>query len=239
MRIKIDFHPKDALSLPHSYQHVLQGFFYSLMDRKEAGEIHASTSFKFFCFSMIEGRYQLNREEHMISFSGPCSVYFSSIDNDFILKIVFLLGRKDHLELNRQEIIVDRVSFMEKPEMQQDVYRIRLLSPVSIHQTVALGEKKKTLYFSPEDSDFPLLLKQNFLRKYKAYHNKKLAEDTLFEIQPIREPRIANIRYKDFTIIGYLGDFYLRCKKEHLDFLLDAGLGDRNSFGFGMFEVLR
>lgn len=238
MRIQINFHPKGKLILPHSYQHILQGFFYSLMGREEAKDIHDASSFKFFCYSMIEGRFQLDREKHMISFSGPCRICFSSIDNEMVLRMVFLLGKKEHPMFHGQEIIIDDISFIEAPKVQQEVYRIHTLSPISIHQTVVLPEKKKTLYFSPEDDDFEPLLKKNFLRKYESYYGKSLGEEVLFGIQPANEPRLANIRYKDFTIIGYLGDFYLKCNKEHLGFLFDVGLGDRNSFGFGMFEIL-
>jgi len=44
--------------------------------------------------------------------------------------------------------------------------------------------------------------------------------------------------YKNFLIKGWMGTFRLQGLKKALKLAYDAGLGSKNSQGFGMFEVI-
>ena len=44
-------------------------------------------------------------------------------------------------------------------------------------------------------------------------------------------------RYKNFYISGWFSEYRLEGNRKHLDFLYQAGLGSKNSQGFGMYEI--
>ena len=41
-----------------------------------------------------------------------------------------------------------------------------------------------------------------------------------------------------FIIVGYKFEAILSMEKENINKLLDVGLGDKNSMGFGMFKII-
>ena len=45
-------------------------------------------------------------------------------------------------------------------------------------------------------------------------------------------------KYNDFYITGWQGIYELSGKREYLEFLYYVGIGERNSQGFGMFEII-
>jgi len=98
---------------------------------------------------------------------------------------------------------------------------------------------KKTYYYNPSEKEFPMLIKENIIKKYKAFYRKMPSSEEFF-IEPIkldnRNEKI--VIYKGFVIKGWMGKFKLKGEPELLKLAYNAGLGAKNSQGFGMFEII-
>jgi len=65
-----------------------------------------------------------------------------------------------------------------------------------------------------------------------------LEKDVEFTIQPISNVNLNIVYYKDFLIKGYSGKYKIRGDKRLLELALDAGVGSKNSQGFGCIEQI-
>lgn len=82
------------------------------------------------------------------------------------------------------------------------------------------------------------LINENFKRKYNAYSGVFPEENIKIETMRFSERDKYVTKYKGFYISGWYGIYRLQGKRKYLDFLYQAGLGDRNSQGFGMFDLI-
>ena len=62
-------------------------------------------------------------------------------------------------------------------------------------------------------------------------------EDLVIETVQFSEKDKYVTNYKGFYISGWYGTYRLKGKRKYLDFLYQTGIGDRNSQGFGMFDL--
>ncbi|MCD6473424.1 MAG: CRISPR-associated endoribonuclease Cas6, partial [Thermoplasmata archaeon] len=119
-----------------------------------------------------------------------------------------------------------------------------------ITATPIVVQKKPGVYISFEQGDtvelFLERIKENAIKKYNAFYDDELSlEEELFDLLKFYK-EVAMILKKDdkeFTVIGSLwsllqkripkgyGKFYR--------FILDCGLGEKNSLGFGFLNVIK
>ncbi len=227
----------NILVLPLSYHHCLQALIYNMMGNELADDLHRDSTLKSFVFSQLSGEYILDNRNKVITFASNVSFSVSSLDDYLLMETMSNCFRnRNNYYLMKQKIIIDdvlptRISFEEKEE-----YRIRMISPVTVHRTDVISGKRKTVYFKPGTNDFKQALGDNLIHKIDFY-KKKVSKETII-IDPIGKIKEVSTLYKNFSIIGYMGDFLLKCKKDQIGFLYDVGLGTKNSQGFGMFELL-
>ena len=113
---------------------------------------------------------------------------------------------------------------------------IRMKSPLAVYSTD--GESGKTYYFSPDQTAFYEMVQDNFFRKYQAYYG--IAPESQIWMKPCGEktPKKLVTRYKEGYVTAWYGTYRLAGERKYLDFLYQAGIGAKNSQGFGMFEIL-
>ena len=111
---------------------------------------------------------------------------------------------------------------------------IKTLSPITVYSTlVSQDGKKKTYYYSPFESEFSELIKNNLIKKYEAFNCKKL-DYYDFKITPIKETlKESVIFYKGFIVKGWNGVFEIKGNKELIEVALNSGMGSKNSQGMG------
>jgi len=80
-------------------------------------------------------------------------------------------------------------------------------------------------------------VKNNIKKKYEIITGKKV-NDFEFDIKPKGKTRHVPLKYKNFFIKGVEGEFILETNPEIFKEVYDAGLGAKNSQGFGMVEVV-
>ncbi len=107
-----------------------------------------------------------------------------------------------------------------------------MISPVTVHRTLPDG---KTVFYAPGDEAFPLLLAENLASKFRA---AGLDLEPVMGFQAYAHTvRKQVTTFKNTYIIGYTGRFRIEADPRILAFLYYAGLGPRNSQGFGMFSI--
>ncbi|MFW6129843.1 MAG: CRISPR-associated endoribonuclease Cas6 [Atribacterota bacterium] len=258
MRIKISFTTiKDnKIKLPLQYNYILQGFIYTNFKNHFSHLLHDKgyklddnkRKFKLFTFSRINSNnsYKIGKNNNIKTITFYDDVYFkisSPIDEliqQFCEKMasqdLFILGNKKFInKLHVKEIAI------ESPKEFTYEERINLLTPITVYSTLMKADgSKKTYFYKPYEKEFEELIRNNIYKKYKAYY-KKLPSENNFQLEYIsRNPKDRiGIKYKNFYIEGWRGKYRINSSPELIKFAYDAGLGAKNSQGFGMFEVLK
>lgn len=78
----------------------------------------------------------------------------------------------------------------------------------------------------------------NFIRKYYAYTGIYVPDGIMMEPISFSEKDKHVTRYKGFYLSGWTGTYRISGERKYLNFLYQAGLGAKNSQGFGMFDVI-
>ena len=220
--------------MPYSQvnRHTVQGFLYSLLQDTEFSELHNRKGFKFFTYSNI---FPINDffpdKEKTLIVSSPSKKLIEA----------FYEGLKDknHIYLSDTPLkIVEVKIFSIKPTGK------------FITATPIVVQKKPGVYLSFEQGDtvelFLERIKENAIKKYNAFYNDELSlEEELFDLLKFHK-EVAMILKKDdkeFTVIGSLWSLLQkRIPKGYIKFyrfILDCGLGEKNSLGFGFLNVIK
>lgn len=242
--IHITFSLEKPLTVPVNYQHLLQAFVYKILPQKEAtflhehGFQHQNRTYKLFVFSSLQSsNITYDKETKKLTFYDKLYLSISSIIPDIVEKTANFLLLSEDLEMNGVSLKVESLEF-DKLEVQDNEIVVRALSPITVYSTFERRDGSKiTHFFSPFDKVFEHLLEENFIRKYEAFYNKPFAEEgQVLSVEPIqvdsRDKVVTN--YKSTWITGWKGMYRLKAKPEYLSFLLNTGLGSKNSIGFGM-----
>ncbi|NLN42168.1 MAG: CRISPR-associated endoribonuclease Cas6, partial [Clostridiales bacterium] len=107
------------------------------------------------------------------------------------------------------------------------------LSPIVAHSTLLRTDGRKyTCFFQPGEEDFRRIVAENLRKKYRAYINEEPPAGEIV-IRPLQTPRQHIVKYKEFIIKGYTCRLQITGPKELIQVGVDAGLGCKNSQGFG------
>ena len=99
-------------------------------------------------------------------------------------------------------------------------------------------EDNKTVYLSPQDKDFEQYINNNFCKKFLSYYNTAPFSDVEIITTCVSSSDKVVTSLKNVYITAWKGNFILGGSPDYLSFLYDCGLGNRNSQGFGLFEVV-
>ncbi len=248
MRIKLQFSPayKDVITLPIQYNHLVQAMIYRHLEESLAVWMHDEgfqyykRTFKLFTFSRLVGRFELYNK-NMI-FKGPVHLKISSPYTKFLESLAEYLVKAKYILLNRQKCLLNAVE-VEMERHFETPALIKMLSPVTVYSTLKNGEgKKKTYYYSPWEQEFSKLIIDNIRKKASAYKaTKNLPEMDGAYIKPVKVDGKRNfhiVKFKDFVIHGWSGIYELNLPPIYMRLAHDAGLGAKNSQGFGMMEII-
>ncbi|WP_457640248.1 CRISPR-associated endoribonuclease Cas6 [Persephonella sp.] len=242
MRLRLVLNAESGvIDLPLHHNVTLQGMLYkSLPDSllkmlEEVGFFFSSSKFKLFTFSRIYSpQFMMEREKKRIKYKTPVTLYLSS----GVQGSINLNGTdfKEHIvKLGKNELKLEKVEVLAPPPFGEEIY-LKTLSPITVYRTFE-KEKKFYRYYKPEEEEFVALLRENLKKKYSILTGEKL-EHFPFEIEPFRKVRKVLIKYRDFPIEGYDGIFKVKTDPELFKVVYDAGLGSKNSQGFGMVEAV-
>lgn len=245
MRFYLTFEPEGVLTLPLAHHHILQGFIYSVISSNknysqflhEQGYRTSGSSFKLFTFGPLNGTYHVNRQRKEIRFFG--AVTFEVRSADFRFSEAFLDGLYSNtlFHLGGTNIHITDIN-TDSYKITSNRIQVRMLSPIVLYHTISTPKGNKTIYHNPLEDHYETWLNDNLQRKYYSlYHNNSVPYIKFSTICVSSRDKYVTL-FKNHTYInGWKGTYQLQAPSDILDFLYYAGLGSKNSEGFGMFEV--
>lgn len=235
MRILLRFKPLENFSFDEVCKHTLQGFIYSALKESNYNSLHDTTSFKFFCFSDIfpSGDFREDEVKNLI---------ISSPDPDFVNTLYNSLNEKDEFRLNANKVKIDEVKkFYLSPKS-----KFISGSPIVLYK-----DNKMNIYYSfKRDGDlgfFHSRLKDNAVKKYNAYFKTdfQLEGDLFDNMEFKKEVAVRNFKGgNEFIVIGNVWSLLEKSKidkdeKPFYNFIMECGLGEKNSMGFGFINPVK
>ncbi|RKY38297.1 MAG: CRISPR-associated endoribonuclease Cas6 [Candidatus Omnitrophota bacterium] len=249
MRIEVKITTQNqAIVLPSSHNHILQGFIYSLMEASLRRKIHEQgfqyekRRFRLFTFSRLYGKFR--NIDNQFHFTPPVKLIISSSQKEILQSIAENLVKTDKFYIGKNEVFIESINVLPQPQFR-DKLIIKMLSPVTCYSTLKKADgRKKTYYYSPFEQEFPLFIKENLRKKFKLIYGS----DNCFEfnISPYRvsarDEKIIiynrNNKDKGTVIKGWMGLYEISGSKKALELAYDVGLGAKNSQGFGCWEAI-
>ncbi len=243
MRLKISLISDKEVVLPKEFNYITQAVIYHLIDRLPAKWLHdggfkiEKRSFKLFAFSSIieKGRYQSSKE--LFTFPHTISFYVSSPVAWILEQVAKNTVFSEKLMFGQNEMSISSVEIIKNDEITENKIRINALTPIETHSTLLKGDgSKKTYYYSPTESEYSELINENLMKKWSAYYKESCPYNIKIEPVQMKYCRERIRSFKGTVIKGWTGHFWLESGPEFLQFALAAGLGSRNSGGFGFIE---
>ncbi len=240
MRLTVTFEHPNLVSIPINYNYFLSSLIYENLP-ESADRIHGNgfqyekRKFKLFTFSRLGGTYVM-KDRNMV-FTGNVSFTFSTAVDGIAEEFAKSMVAKESVRIGSVELKTSSIYVHKEPELSDRVF-IRTLSPITVYSTLLTKDgKKKTYYYSPYEKEFSSLVDANLRKKYFAL-GKKASDSTPLQIVPMGRQREVIADFKGTVVKGWMGTYELKGEPELVKLAYDAGIGAKNSEGFGCFEIL-
>lgn len=247
MRVKFQMISHKKITLPFIHSHILQGFIYKFLENESAEWLHnegfkyEKRSFKMFVFSDILEIAQMDKTKKIFIFPETISFYLASPVDWVLQQAAQNLIKSEKVKLGDNICLISSISVLKQELITDNKIRVKTLSPITTHSTFKKPDGKSvTYYYSPFEKEFAELINLNLKKKWESLYKIDYPYDNII-IKPLFDTnKKERIRYFKNTLIkGWTGMFELIGEPKLLQFALDVGLGDRNSQGYGMVEVVR
>lgn len=243
MKVEIALSPTDnsEVVLPRINLNIVQSFVYNIFSPERARFLHEcgyqyqKKKFKLFTFSWLEGKKK-RIEEKRIVFESPVKLVLSSPLTPVLEDLANGALKKEKLRLGNNNLICHSVKVLKEPRSTGDM-RVKALSPITCYSTMYKKDGTPyTVYYSPLEEEFKELIHNNLVKKFSLVFPEANLPKSKVEIKPIGNPRlqVALFRADDpRPIKGWWGNFHIAGPKELLSVAIEAGLGAKNSAGWG------
>jgi len=247
MQLIVTFTAPGVVSIPVHHGHLLQALIYNQMDNPtirhylhEHGFLLGKRHFKLFTFSRLQGReLTYEKESKRLIFTPPLRLVICS-PLDFLLQELgtgFL--RQGKVRIGEAVLEVQNMS-VDAQQVLSTFIRVCMLSPLVVYSTLEKeGGDRYVYYYTPFEERFSQLVGDNLKKKYLIVHGNS-PYSLNFNIRPlrVREKDFKVTYFKDTIVKGWMGDYELEGEPKLLQLALDAGLGSKNSQGYGCCKIL-
>ncbi len=248
MRIKVQLTGTGAILLPAGFGEYIQALIYAHLNPDSGEWLHdggfrfEKRSFKLFCFSSILEKGKFNKGIRVFEFPSAISVLVSSPVDWILEQLAGNLIKSERVRLGSNTLTISSVEIMKNGVLETGAMKVKALTPVEAHSTFTIESgKKKTHYYTPFEEEFSNLVCGNLKKKWQAFYNKEcphsLSVKPLFHGNANERILYFGAGEKRTLVKGWKGRFLLEGDAALISFALDAGLGARNSQGFGMVEA--
>lgn len=242
MQLTIFFNAPGTVTVPVQYSHRLQGLIYRQMENPvlrsylhDQGFALEKRRFKLFTFSRLMGRAsRYDKATGQLILTPPLSLVVCSPIPFILQELGTGFLRQGRVRLGDVSLTVKEMA-TAAPRATQNNLRVRMLSPLVTYSTLdGTGGRAYTYYYSPFEPRFGELIGANLAKKHLLVHGRPPLADG-FTIRPVRvEDRDQKVTYyKDTVVKGWMGDYELSGDPALLQVALDAGMGAKNSQGYG------
>lgn len=240
MHLSIQLEPtSSSFEIPVQYNYLVQSAIYQALSRDvrgffhDVGFEHRRRRLKLFTFSRLMGKSVFIREREMLRFEGPVTLVVSSPIRQFCSSLATGLLKLGNMVIGSTVLRVTMVQISE-PEVEGNSIDVRMLSPTVVYSTMTKYDGSKyTCYFAPGEPEFEELTWRNLARKYQILTQSDPPDTPAFSIEVKGNPKLSILKYKGTVIKGYMCFLRLLGPQPLLQVALDAGLGSKNSQGFG------
>ncbi|MCM8747877.1 CRISPR-associated endoribonuclease Cas6 [Thermomicrobiaceae bacterium CFH 74404] len=240
MRLEIRLEPVEVGTLPPNYREALQAVIYRNLPSPLADALHDGRYWegrrpvKPFVFSQLSGSITYQRADGF-SVGGPVWFRFASPAADLVQALAEGLLRNGATQIATLRFAVQEVAALSDPPLKPPLV-VRTLSPITVYRTVEQDGRRRTQYYNPLAREFAELVSANLARKAEIL---RLPCSEPIQIRPLGiGPRNRRLeQYKGTWIEAWAGSFRLEGPEPMLWLALHAGLGAKNSQGFGFVDV--
>ena len=233
--------------LPRVNLHLVQAAIYSTLPGKISAFLHDEAfnvdgrRMKLFAFGWPRSFFPPRFDSERIFMKPPITMSFASPVADIVNSLVKSILKQRVIRIGRNILhYID--STILSPQAQKEEITVATLSPITIYRSFRdVGDKSYTVYHHPGEEVFCEQAHVNLARKFRAFHPDASVPEGRVSIVPEGKfvERVALFSPDDHRPIkGWHGRFKLRGPKELLQMALDAGIGAKNSSGWGCVEKL-
>ncbi len=231
MRVTIDLegaHP-DILSRLRPGKHQIQGMIYAALGDSPYGRRHDLPRFKYFTFSDV---FPVRDNVLFFTVSSPVA--------EIVQCVYDWVRQREVIHFGKGRYRVKRVRKYRSGVSE----RIKSGSPIVLYR----DSRARRFFSLKTDGDFTFFmdrLKDNALKKYEAFTGESIEMDEpLFDEFALRKEVVVQVQKRgqndedrSFIVIGSVWNTLIKQNvrgfKRLYQFLYDAGLGEKNSLGFG------
>lgn len=244
VRLEITLDSREELVLPIHHNHLLQAAVYNLFEEEAlANYVHTEgfawgkRKFRFFCFSRLIGNCRVDHAKKLLAFDLPVKLVITSPVDFMVRDLSKGLVRKGKMILGDSVLHVVSLQARDQKVHKGEIV-VRMLSPLSVYSTFDRNGKKFTYYYSPFEERFGHLVEENLNKKFRVlYAEQDIPElGCRTHIVQVKSSDFKIIKYQGIIVKGWMGTFRLSGDPRLLTLALDAGLGAKNSQGFGCCE---
>ena len=211
---------------------------------RAGSELPANKRFKFFVFSRLaqRGKRIANNRIHLSDqlvtwqIGSPLDEPMAALAQSLLALPGITIGDQH----SQAALHIAGVEIEEAPPLA-DVWRCETLSPIFVASTEQNFRGQPVKHHVRADVEalrFAQGLAANLREKYEALTGEAAPADSLLDFRFIETPRSQLVSYKGTDHKAWMGRFTLRGDARLLRLAWEAGLGEANSKGFGMFRVL-
>ncbi len=239
MKLKLSFKPKNNY-LIYDYKYYISSWIYSTIQKSDedfSKNLHKKTNFKFFTFSNLFFKHASFFNDHIEVKDKLINLYISSFEDIFtknlavgILNSKLILGPNVLIPINIRNL---KINFSNNNIT--NLFEYKTLSPITVTKS---NYKEVPIYYpNPSENIFYELIKNNLLKKYKYIYNKEYLGDLI--IKPSKRKIYSKLySIKKGKIKGFEMGFFIKCSENMRKIILTSGLGEKNSIGFGMVDII-
>jgi len=245
MRIQVSLRLDEPLILPIHYNHIIQAVILRWLNEEnyrryvhDKGYEYNNRRYKLYTFSRLEGKFSIDADSKRIVFHDRVKLMVSALDDNFLQYVVNTVIMNDDIQILSNRVYVDEVTCFSDEIRNSGIFRTR--SPIVVYSTFERDGSKKTYYYNPMEDEFGYLIRKNLINKHIAYYGCEPSNSD-FEIKPVKNHRLKEniVMYKGVVIKGWSGDFEIKGSCDLMKIAYNAGLGSKNSQGFGFIDVVK
>ncbi|MBT9283189.1 MAG: CRISPR-associated endoribonuclease Cas6 [Hydrogenibacillus schlegelii] len=240
MQLKLKLTAPEPIQLPFEHNHILQAIIYRWIDHPglraylhDHGFVLEKRPFKLFVFSRLMGKISVREDKKGIVFHPPFRMVIASPIERLVHELAAGLLKRPEIHINGQNAVVETVEAVSTVVADRSI-TVRAISPITVYSRLESSGRPYTYYYSPFESRFEALVRHNLIKKYILVFARP-PEDPSFQVEPIyvhkEDQKI--VRFRGTIIKGWLGTYRLTGDPKLLELALSAGLGSKNSQGFG------
>lgn len=245
MRLQVVLTSDTDVLIPWNYSYLLHGFLYQAITRSEPelgfflheeGFQAGNRRYKMLLFSRLFPKSAKPVDTGLIM-SPPIRWWVSSPLSGPIEALAKTMLTEMEVSIGQTRMYVERIELEPQPKFEGRLL-CETISPIIASTGVQRGEKLHKKFLSPNDDNFWKVIESNLFGKANSL-GIELSPGARVRFECIGAWRSRLWMSQNTQVRGYEGRFYMEGNETLLQLAYDAGLGERNSQGFGMFRVLR